>query len=238
MHKSAGEANRFVAGLRAALTSAPACEVRVYPTFTALNAAAQAAANSPIGVGAQNLHWEKQGAFTGEISASMLLDAGATSVLVGHSERRQLFGESDAAVAKKVNAALTAGLAVVLCIGETLPEREAGLAQAVVERQLRAALQDVADTAAIDIAYEPVWAIGTGKTASAQQAQEMHAFIRGILPSGRRAAARILYGGSVKPDNAASLLAQPDVDGLLVGGASLELDSFCNIIAAGSRQIN
>lgn len=235
MHKSVGEAVSFVQGLRAACDpTTTTCEIRIYPPFTAIAATAQAAAGSAIGIGAQNLFWEPQGAFTGEISAAMLRDAGASSVLIGHSERRQLFAENDADIAKKVTAALAAGLAVILCVGETLPEREAGQAETVVQRQLLAALTNIADAAALDVAYEPVWAIGTGKTASNLEAQQMHAFIRGILPSGRRSTTRILYGGSVKPQNASGLLAQPDIDGLLVGGASLQLESFHSIIRAAN----
>jgi triosephosphate isomerase len=184
--------------------------------------------------------WETQGAFTGQVSAPMLVDAGCRYVLVGHSERRQFFGDTDEAVQKKTRAALAAGLHPVVCVGETLPERESGRTLDVVGRQVRAALSglDASQIGRLTVAYEPVWAIGTGKTASSAQAQEVHAALRAILRELAPAAAdsiRILYGGSVKPDNASELLSQPDVDGALVGGASLKALDFAGIIQGALR---
>jgi triosephosphate isomerase len=191
-------------------------------------------ADSGVQLGAQDVHWEKEGAFTGEVSPGMLRDAGCSQVIVGHSERRQLFGETDAAVNRKVRAVLEAGLSVIMCVGETLAEREGGLTLAVVERQVRGGLQGITpDPASLAVAYEPVWAIGTGRTATPAQAQEVHAAIRGLIDEllGHAAAdaIRILYGGSVKPDNIAELMREPDIDGALVGGASLKADSFAAI---------
>ncbi|RMF18600.1 MAG: triose-phosphate isomerase [Candidatus Dadabacteria bacterium] len=231
MHKTIAQATTFVSELSGALSTD--AEVRLYPPFTALAATARAAADTAIAVGAQNLHDQREGAFTGEVSADMLTDAGATSVLVGHSERRHLFGEDDAWINRKVHAAIRSGLDVVLCVGETLDERDGGHAQQVVERQIRAGLDAVPANATVDVAYEPVWAIGTGRTATPEQAQEMHAFIRTLLNE-TGIGARILYGGSVKPGNAEQLLACQDIDGVLVGGASLEPESFAQIIAAAS----
>ncbi len=193
-------------------------------------------AGSPVVVGAQNCSDHESGAFTGEISAAMIRDVGATSVLIGHSERRHVFGESDALIAGKLRTALAAGLEVVLCIGETLEEREAGETEKVCARQLGSALSEIPTTelASLSLAYEPVWAIGTGHTATPAQAQTVHAYVRGLYAglSGSRAAEnlRILYGGSVKPDNARDLLGEPDIDGALVGGAALAADSFLPII--------
>lgn len=230
MHKLAAEAETFMQELSQKLPALDSPEVRIYPPYTALWAAAQAAKGSKISVGAQNVYYEDKGAFTGEISAAMLKEAGATSVIVGHSERRQLLGESDSLVAKKARKALDHGLKVILCVGETLEERQSNRACDIVQRQLDQALALV-ESEGLDIAYEPVWAIGTGRTASADQAQEMHAFIRKVVDS---RATRILYGGSVKPENAAELMAQPDIDGLLVGGASLDVGDFTAIVAAAA----
>jgi triosephosphate isomerase len=216
-------------------------EVVVCPPFTALAAAVEAARGSAIAVGAQDCHWEKDGAFTGEVAVPMIAELGATHVIVGHSERRQLFGETDATVARKIAAVLAQGLHCIACIGETLAEREAGQTLAVLERQVRGGLAAHLASPQLVVAYEPVWAIGTGKTATPAQAQEAHAFVRQLV--GRTAGAavaeriRILYGGSVKPDNIASLMAQPDVDGGLVGGASLDPASFAKIVA-GTRPGN
>ncbi len=216
-----------------------AADVALYPPFTCLSDVLGAVSDSEISVGAQNMHPQDQGAFTGEISPSMLLDVGATRVLCGHSERRQLFGESDDFVNQKVLAALGHDILPTLCVGETLAEREAGQTAAVVERQVRAGLAGVgADkTGEVTVAYEPVWAIGTGLTATPAQAGAVHAQIRALLQDLWAAAGetvRILYGGSVKPANARELLGVPHVNGALVGGASLSAPSFAGIIAATS----
>jgi len=241
MHRTVAEARTLAREVRAAAEPlADRVDVAIAPPFTALLAAAEELAGSRIGLGAQNLHWESQGAFTGEVSAPMLVDAGCRYVLCGHSERRQLFGDTDEAVQKKTRAALAAGLHPIICVGETLPERESNRTLEVVGRQVRAALSGLApaQVGGLTVAYEPVWAIGTGKTASSAQAQEVHAAIRGILKDlapGAADAVRLLYGGSVKPDNAAELMSQPDVDGALVGGASLKAIDFTGIIHGAIR---
>ncbi len=237
MHLSPAEGAALVTALVPA-AAATTAEVLVCPTFIGLAAAANAAAGSRIQVGAQNCYWEPQGAFTGEISAALLKAAGLSHVLLGHSERRQYFGETDQTVNQRLVAALEVGLVPVLCIGETLAEREAGRLQEVLRQQVTGALAglDAARLATLVVAYEPVWAIGTGVVATTAQAQEAHAFVRSLLVdqlgAAAAAAVRILYGGSVKPDNAAELMAQADIDGALVGGASLKADSFAAIIAA------
>jgi triosephosphate isomerase len=237
MHKTAGEAVLLVRELRKQLDGA-AAQVAVAPPFTALAAVKQALQGSSIQLFGQNCHHEKQGAFTGEVSAPMLKDVGCDGVILGHSERRQYFGETDEWVAKKLRAALAERLDPIVCVGETLQEREGGKTWEVVSRQVRGALGglDAAALQRITLAYEPVWAIGTGRTATTAQAQEVHAQIRGLLRElGGAAVAdavRIQYGGSVKPDNAADLLSQPDVDGALVGGASLKAADFSAIVAA------
>ncbi|RJP76903.1 MAG: triose-phosphate isomerase [Candidatus Zixiibacteriota bacterium] len=214
-------------------------EVAVMPPFTMLHLAAQILKDSRLALGAQNLYWEATGAFTGEISAPMLKAAGCKYVIIGHSERRQLFGETDATVARKIPAALQAGLVPVVCVGETLEQRESGQAQAVVHEQVRQALSGLPEAAlrTLVIAYEPVWAIGTGRNATPEQAQEMHRFIRDLITDTTSAAVadelRILYGGSVKPDNARDLLGRPDIDGALVGGASLKAETFAAIVESG-----
>jgi triosephosphate isomerase len=209
-------------------------EVVVCPPFTALPAVLEAARDSRIRVGAQDCHWEKEGAFTGEVSVPMLADLGCSHVIVGHSERRQLFGETDATVDRKIDAVLAHGLTCIGCLGETLEERERGETLAVLERQLRGGFARHLGSARLVIAYEPVWAIGTGKTATPAQAQEAHGFLRQRVGSmaGPEVAAgiRILYGGSVKPENIGALMAQPDVDGGLVGGASLDPTAFARIV--------
>lgn len=229
-------------GLSGALASdgkrASDVEVVVCPTFVAIHAVAQAAKG--FAVGGQDLYWEEKGAFTGEVSATQLKAVGAQHVLIGHSERRQLFGETDATVNRKLKAALTANLVPVVCVGETLAERDADKLVAVLTTQVTGALAGftAATLSSLVIAYEPVWAIGTGRTASAAQAQEAHAVIRNLLRQligGAADGVRILYGGSVKADNAKELLAQSDVDGALVGGASLKLAEFHAIISAGYR---
>ncbi len=223
--------------MAAAGTRANGVEVLVCPTALGVHAAAKEAAGSPIMVGGQNCHWEEKGAFTGEISASLLKAAGASHVVLGHSERRQFFGDSDATVNKRLKAALAQGLVPILCIGETLAERDGGKLEQVLSTQVAGALAGfTADQlTSLVVAYEPVWAIGTGRTATTQQAQDAHAFVRSRLKAQVGALAdqvRILYGGSVKPDNAKELLAQPDVDGALVGGASLKAQDFSAIVAA------
>jgi triosephosphate isomerase len=204
-------------------------------------AAAAAAEGTQVEVGAENAHWEASGAFTGEISTPMLIDAGAKYVIIGHSERRQYFGETDETVNKRTRAVIAAGLTAIVCVGETLEEREAGKLNEVIERQMNVGLKDVsaADCAKLVIAYEPVWAIGTGKTATPDQAQEVHALIREILAKlvGAETAetVRIQYGGSMKPSNAAELLAKKDIDGGLIGGAALKAADFAGIIEAAAK---
>jgi triosephosphate isomerase len=209
-------------------------EVVVCPPFTLLPLAVTIATGSSVAIGAQNCHWEDKGAFTGEVSAAMLAELGAAWVVVGHSERRQYFGETDETAAARARAAQRAGLSVIFCLGETLEQREAGQTLAVLERQ-SAALAGL-DASTLAVAYEPVWAIGTGRTASAAQAEEAHAFLRrraaALLGQGAAERLRILYGGSVKPDNASDLLGERDVDGALVGGASLDAGAFWSIIHA------
>ena len=203
-------------------------------------AAVAAAEGTHVGIGDENAHWEEKGAYTGEISTGMLLDAGAKYVIIGHSERRQYFGETDETVNKRTRAVIAAGLTAIVCVGETLEEREAGKLNEVIERQMNVGLKDVsaADCDKLVIAYEPVWAIGTGKTATPDQAQEVHALIREILAKlvGAETAetVRIQYGGSMKPSNAAELLAKKDIDGGLIGGAALKAEDFAGIIAAAN----
>lgn len=238
MNKTAHEAKQLVAEIKAALGGFDAVECVLCPPFTDLWVTNEGIQGSPIRMGAQNVHWEKSGAFTGEISAEMLEEKGCTYVIIGHSERRQYFGETDETVNRRTRAALAAGLMPIVCVGELLQEREAGQTFQVVERQVRQGLAGLtaADWARIVIAYEPVWAIGTGKTATSAQAQEVHAFIRRILGELAGPAAaniRIQYGGSMKPDNAKELMSQPDIDGGLIGGAALKADSFVAIVKAG-----
>lgn len=235
MHKSRPEAAALALAIREAAPGLRPGILVILPPFTALADCGRTLAGSDVGLGAQNLHWEDHGAFTGEISASMLVDAGCAYAAIGHSERRHIFGESDEDAGRKVRAALGAGLRPILCFGETLEEREAGRTFEVVGRQLAAGLEGVGADGRerILLAYEPVWAIGTGRTASPEQAEEVHAFIRARLAegAGNEAAdcAIILYGGSVKPANAYSLFKERDIDGFLVGGASLEAESFIRI---------
>jgi len=234
MYRTAREAAEAIRALRALVADVTEVEVVVCPPFPALPAAVEAARGSRIRVGAQDCHWEKEGAFTGEVSVPMLADLGCSHVIVGHSERRQFFGETDATVDRKIDAVLAHGLSCIACLGETLQEREQGKTLAVLERQLRGGFARHLGSPRLVIAYEPVWAIGTGKTASPAQAQEAHAFLRQLVGqmAGPEVAARIriLYGGSVKPDNIGSLMAQADVDGGLVGGASLDPSSFTKIV--------
>ena len=240
MHKTEREAVEFTDALRDRLAAGGGVEVAICAPYTSLKALGQAVAGSPLQVYAQNMHQEDEGAYTGEISAPMLTEIGVDGVALGHSERRELFGETDRALARKVPAALRAGLRPILCVGETEAEREEGATERKWRQQNHDDLAGVRDAELerVVIAYEPIWAIGTGNVASAQQAQEAIAFIRALVAD--RAAevaqrARILYGGSVKPDNARELLALPDVDGALVGGASLEAASFAHIVAAASH---
>jgi triosephosphate isomerase len=244
MHRTAGEgialATEVVAGVKVA-GAAGKVQVAVAPPFTALHAVAQALPRGgPVELSAQDVHWEAQGAFTGAVSPAMLADACCTHCIVGHSERRQLFGETDETVRKKVGALLQAKIHPIVCVGETLAEREANRTLEVVDRQVRRGLAGLSAEALaeITIAYEPVWAIGTGRTATAAQAQEVHAAIRTILrelcgPTADQI--RIQYGGSVKPENAAELMSQPDVDGALVGGASLKATDFVAIVKGAVR---
>jgi triosephosphate isomerase len=241
MFKTTGEARDLVRELAPLVEGlAGKVQVAVAPPYTALAAVADALRGTGIELAAQNVHFEKQGAFTGEISAPMLADVGVRHGIVGHSERRQLFGETDEGVRKKVGALLQAGILPIVCVGETLAEREAGRTLEVVSRQVRGALQGLPSNVVgpLTVAYEPVWAIGTGKTATTAQAQEVHAAIRGLLRElfpGAADQVRIQYGGSVKPDNAAELMAQPDVDGALVGGASLKAADFSQIVKGALR---
>ena len=224
MYKGPEETAHFCRSLRDQLEWVDGVDVAVCPPFPSLSAAVQALAGTDVAVAAQNVHWEVEGAFTGEVSAPMLFELGVYGAIVGHSERRQLFGETDETVARRAAAALEAGLWVIACVGETEAEREAGQTEEVLRRQ--ASVLEAHEQ--LVLAYEPVWAIGTGKTATPDQAQEAHAFLHGLLD------VPILYGGSVKPDNAAELLSQPDVDGALVGGASLDVDSFSAICRAAA----
>ena len=240
MHKTVAEATALVQELVDGLAGDTRVQVAVAPTFTALAAVAPVLRGSPVELAAQDVHWEVQGAFTGEVSAAMLADVGVTQGIVGHSERRQFFGETDETVRKKVAALLAAKISPIVCVGETLAERESGRSLEVVGRQVRGGLQGLSPEAlaGLTLAYEPVWAIGTGKTATTAQAQEVHAAIRAILRELGGAAAeaiRIQYGGSVKPENAAELLSQPDVDGALVGGASLKAKDFLAIVKGALR---
>lgn len=236
MHCTRAEAQALVAALTPLILDAPGREIIVAPPFTALDAVARAVTGTPIRLAAQNLHWEPKGAFTGEISAAMLRDIGCAAAIVGHSERRQYFGETDETVNRRIQAALDGGLMPIVCVGETLAQRDADETAAVIERQVRGAWLgcDAAAIASCVVAYEPVWAIGTGRTASPGQAQEVHALIRRLaasLASPEVAQGlRILYGGSVKPDNVDSLMAEADVDGALVGGASLQAEGFARIV--------
>jgi triosephosphate isomerase (TIM) len=240
MHKTVLEAVAFVKEIRSLAKDVHDVEIVVAPPFTALRAVADAAHASNIGVAGQNLHWERQGAFTGEISAGMLKDAGAEYVIIGHSERRQLFGETDETVNRKLTAAVAAQLTPIVCIGETLAERDGNETLSVLDRQIKQGLDGLTadQIAALVIAYEPVWAIGTGRNATPAQAGEAHAHIRARLRQwfGGTAAdqCHVIYGGSVKPENIRDLAALADVDGALVGGASLEVRSFFEI-ASRSR---
>jgi triosephosphate isomerase len=237
MHKTLKEAGELATEIRAGLAPGARAEVALAPPYTALSVVAATLSGSPLRLAAQDTFWERQGAFTGQISPLMLQDVGCHYVIVGHSERRQFFGETNHTVNLKLKAVLAAALCPIFCVGETLKERQAGQTLKVMGRQLKEGLADLTGLTGerLVIAYEPVWAIGTGLTATPEQAQEVHAFIRSLLRELLHAAAediRILYGGSVTPDNAAFLLAEADIDGALVGGASLKAPSFLGIIAA------
>jgi triosephosphate isomerase len=237
MNKTVSEAEEFIQALLPRVSTADHADVAICPPFTALTPMVDSTRGSRVQVFAQTMHQAESGAFTGEVSAGMLAELDVHGVILGHSERRQLFGETDKALALKVPVALAAGLAPILCVGETEPEREAGDTERKLRHQVQEGLAKVPteQISQVAIAYEPIWAIGTGKVAEPEQAQEAAAFIRALI-SGRdpeqAKQARILYGGSVKPDNAAELLALTDVDGALVGGASLDAEAFAAIVAA------
>jgi triosephosphate isomerase len=241
MFKTVHEAVVFVKELKVLVKDIGDVEIVVAPPFTAIHAAAEAARNTNIGVSAQDLFWEREGAYTGEIAPDMIKEAGAEYVIIGHSERRRMFGDTDATVNRKTVAALAARLTPIVCIGETLEERERNETLSVLDRQINNGFERLTGDQIADlvIAYEPVWAIGTGRTATAAQAGEAHAHIRSRLRQwfGADAAERchVIYGGSVKPDNIRELIAEPDVDGALVGGASLEVRSFADIVTRSGR---
>jgi triosephosphate isomerase len=236
MYKTVHEAVVFVKELKRLVTDMTDVEIVVAPPFIAMHAVAEAARNSNVGVAAQDVYWEREGAFTGEIAPGMIKEAGAEYVIIGHSERRRLFGETDAHVNRKTIAALGASLTPIVCVGETLEERERDETLAVLDRQIKSGLDQLTSEqiAEIVIGYEPVWAIGTGRNATSQQAGEAHAHIRTRLRQWFGASAadhcHVIYGGSVKPDNIRELIAEPDVDGALVGGASLDVRSFSDIV--------
>ena len=238
MNKTGAEALALAGEIARALGDFEPVDVVLCPPFTALHAVARAIGGTRIAMGGQTLHWEKSGAFTGEVSADQLLEAGCAHVIIGHSERRQFFGETDATVNRRLRAALAAGLAPIVCVGETLEQRKTGRAEETIREQVQKGLAGLAPDVLgkLVIAYEPVWAIGTGVTATPEQAQDTHAFIRGLLKemggAAAAASARIQYGGSVKPANAKDLFSRPDIDGGLIGGASLEAASFIAIVKA------
>jgi len=236
MYKTQAETRAFFDAFKPLVANATHCEIVIAPPFTSLTAAVESARGSALSIAAQNCDWHAEGAFTGEISTRMIVDTGCRGVIVGHSERRQYFGETDESVNRKVKAALEAGLTPIVCIGESLAEREANLTQAVLKRQFEGGLAALTGTefSRILLAYEPVWAIGTGRTATPEVASDAHRFIRELADARftpeRASALRILYGGSVKPDNIRGLMAQVEIDGALVGGASLDAKSFAAIV--------
>jgi len=238
MNKTPSESRTLAQELRTRLAGYDTCEIAIFPTYLSVAVVSEVLKGSNIAVGTQNMHWEKFGAFTGAISPKMLIDAGVQDVIVGHSERRQYFGDNDEKVNKRIFAALENNIKVIMCVGETKDQRLANVTEEVIRTQVLGALVNVTpdQMTGITIAYEPVWAIGTGLTATPQQAQDVHAFIRGLIRDRFNAsvadALRIQYGGSVKADNAASLLSQPDIDGALVGGASLVAADFEAIVKA------
>jgi len=237
MYKTVAETVKYVKEFRAMVKDISGVEIVIAPPFTALHAAGEAARNSNVGVAAQNLYWEREGAFTGEISATMIAEAGAQYVIIGHSERRTLFGETDASVNRKVAAAFAGGLTPIVCIGETLDQRERNDTFAVLDRQIKEGLEGITSAQVVQlvIAYEPVWAIGTGRNATPAQAAEAHGHIRKRLQNwfGADGAelCHVIYGGSVKPENIGDLVSLPDVDGALVGGASLDVKAFYDIVS-------
>jgi len=236
MYKTAAETRAFFQAFAPLVAASKHCDIIVAPPFTALAAAVESARGTSIGIAAQNLYWEREGAFTGEISARMLVDAGCRAVIVGHSERRQFFGDTDETVCRKTKSALEAGLTPIVCVGEHLAEREANLTNSVLQRQCEGGFASLtpAEFSRILIAYEPVWAIGTGRTATPEMAADAHRDIRGFVAAlytqEIASALRILYGGSVKPENIKGLMAQDEIDGALVGGASLDPKSFAAIV--------
>jgi triosephosphate isomerase (TIM) len=236
MYKTIGEAVAFIEKLKPRVEKADHCDVVVGPPFTALRAVAEAVRGSRIAVAGQDLHWDKEGAHTGDVSPGMLLDAGCTYAIIGHSERRRDHGETDHQVNLKLKAALAAGLAPIVCVGETLAERESGSTERVLERQFLGGFAGLTlpEFSRIIVAYEPVWAIGTGRTATPEMAAASHNVLRKLarkeFGEGAGGALRILYGGSVKPDNIGKLMAEEEIDGALVGGASLDADSFASLV--------
>ncbi len=239
LFKTSREAGELVNGLIPLIKDAKGVEIVIAPVFTVLGKVKELLSGTAIHLAAQNCYWEEEGAFTGEVSPKMLLDVGCSHVIIGHSERRQYFGETDEMVNRKTKSALSSGLIAIVCVGETLAERETDRTHDILKRQLSGALSgiDAAEIGAIIIAYEPVWAIGTGKTATDEQAQDAHTFIRNNLAElydqTTADTIRILYGGSVKPENVKGLMTQTDIDGALVGGASLKADSFAAIVNFG-----
>jgi len=236
MYKTQAEARAYFSALAPLVQGCVHCDIIVAPPFTALAASVEAARGTPISIAAQDMHGEPEGAFTGEVSAAMLVDAGCRAVIIAHSERRQFFGETDERANKKIKAALGAGLTPILCVGELLAEREGGKTEVVLERQFSGGVAALtgAEFSRIILAYEPVWAIGTGRTATPELAAEAHRFLRQLAAANftpeRAAGLRILYGGSVKPDNIKGLMAQVEIDGALVGGASLNAEAFASIV--------
>ena len=236
MFKTQSEARVFFQAFKPAVANSKHCDIVIAPPYTAIGAAVDAARGSAIHIAAQNLHWENEGAFTGEVSGPMIVDAGCNLVIIGHSERRQYFGETDESVNKKIKAALAAGLTPIVCVGETLAEREANDTREVLQRQFTGGFAGLTpeEFSRILMAYEPVWAIGTGRTATPEIAAEVHRHIRQLVAVqyslDEASQVRILYGGSVKPDNIRGLMFQPDIDGALVGGASLDPKSFAAIV--------
>jgi len=241
MHKTIPEAVKFAKQLKKEFSEPGDVDIVIAPPFTALRPVVEVLKDSPIHISAQNMHWEEKGAYTGEISAAMLVDAGCKFVIIGHSERRALFGETGGMLNKKMHAALKSGLKPIFCIGETLEEREEGTAFEVIQKQIKEGLNNIApnDIKQVTFAYEPVWAIGTGKTATPLQAQEVHRFIRETIADDLEYAHApdtvIIYGGSVNPENTGSLMDQPDINGALVGGAGLDFESFAEIIRISGR---
>jgi triosephosphate isomerase len=236
MYKTQADARAYFSALVPLVRNTVHCDIIVAPAFTAIPASVEAVKGTPISIAAQDMHGEPEGAFTGEVSAAMLVEAGCRAVIIAHSERRQFFGETDESANAKIKAALAAGLAPILCVGELLAEREGGKTEEVLERQFKGGLAALtgAEFSRIILAYEPVWAIGTGRTATPEMAAEAHRFLRRLAAASftpeRAAGLRILYGGSVKPDNIKGLMAQVEIDGALVGGASLNAEAFASIV--------